>query len=175
MWISKENGFKIVMSLILCTALLVVPAPSPSASQESNSAQLQREVAIIAPVDPESDESAERMEVPKGNSDAQKIYYTDEDQKFNSISERPGSMLITLPSTYDSRQVGRVSSVKDQGALGTCWAFAALGAMESLLMPQEVYDFSEDHLSLNHGYALDQTTVEIIPSPWPVSRRGRGR
>ena len=44
MWISKENGFKIVMSLILCTALLVVPAPSPSASQESNSAQLQREV-----------------------------------------------------------------------------------------------------------------------------------
>ena len=158
MWISKENGFKIVMSLILCTALLVVPAPSPSASQESNSAQLQREVAIIAPVDPESDESAERMEVPKGNSDAQKIYYTDEDQKFNSISERPGSMLITLPSTYDSRQVGRVSSVKDQGTLGTCWAFAALGAMESLLMPQEVYDFSEDHLSLNHGYALDQTT-----------------
>ena len=80
----------------------------PSASQESNSAQLQREVAIIAPVDPESDESAERMEVPKGNSDAQKIYYTDEDQKFNSISERPGSMLITLPSTcllYTSRCV----------------------------------------------------------------------
>lgn len=158
MWISKENRFKILTSLFLCAALLIVPAPSPSASQESNNAQLQREVAIIAPIDPESDESAERMELPKENSDAQKIYYTDEDRKFNSISERPESPLIAIPSTYDSRQVGRVSSVKDQGTLGTCWAFAALGAMESLLMPQEVYDFSEDHLSLNHGYALDQTT-----------------
>ena len=61
MWISKENGFKIAISLILCAALLVAPAPSPSASQESNSAQLQREVAIIAPLDPESDDSAERF------------------------------------------------------------------------------------------------------------------
>ena len=102
MWISKENGFKIAISLILCAALLVAPAPSPSASQESNSAQLQREVAIIAPLDPESDDSAERMELPKENSDAQKIYYTDEDRKFNSISERPGSSLIAIPSDRKS-------------------------------------------------------------------------
>ena len=36
-----------------------------------------------------------------------------------------------LPSRYDLRDYGRISSVKNQGIPGPCWAFAALGAMES--------------------------------------------
>ncbi|MBQ7221701.1 MAG: hypothetical protein IJS28_12065 [Synergistaceae bacterium] len=36
-----------------------------------------------------------------------------------------------LPSRYDLRDYGRVTGIKNQGVPGPCWAFAALGAMES--------------------------------------------
>lgn len=36
-----------------------------------------------------------------------------------------------LPSSYDARTSGIVSSAKDQGTCGSCWAFASVGALES--------------------------------------------
>lgn len=63
---------------------------------------------------------------------------------------------VKLPSSYDYRKVGRAPMVKNQGALGTCWAFASLTALESTLMPEESYDFSEDHMSLNNSFNLTQ-------------------
>ena len=36
-----------------------------------------------------------------------------------------------LPSRYDLRELNRITGVKHQGIPGPCWAFAALGAMES--------------------------------------------
>lgn len=61
-----------------------------------------------------------------------------------------------LPVFYDYREVGRAPKVKDQGTLGTCWAFASLTALESSLMPEEQYDFSEDHMSLSNSFHLTQ-------------------
>jgi C1A family cysteine protease len=66
------------------------------------------------------------------------------------------SQISSVPVAYDMRENNLVSSVKDQGDIGACWAFAALGAIESDLLPNERYDFSEDHLSLTHGYNLLQ-------------------
>lgn len=60
----------------------------------------------------------------------------------------------TLPSTYDLRSLGRVTSVKDQGAYGTCWAFASLGSLESCLLPGETDDFSEDNMALASGFDM---------------------
>ena len=51
-----------------------------------------------------------------------------------------------LPARYDLRELGRVTSVKHQGIPGPCWAFAALGAMESNWLTQglgKVPDLSE--------------------------------
>lgn len=62
----------------------------------------------------------------------------------------------TLPASYDAREVGRTSPVKDQGDLGTCWAFASLLALESTLLPEERMDFSEDHMSNNPSFNLKQ-------------------
>lgn len=57
----------------------------------------------------------------------------------------------SLPLSYDLRDYGRVTSVKDQGPLGTCWAFAFCAAAESNLITQGLtdssIDLSEAHLA----------------------------
>lgn len=58
----------------------------------------------------------------------------------------------SLPSTFDLRNVNGknyVTSVKNQLPYGTCWAFAALGAMESnyLMNTGNTLDLSELHLA----------------------------
>lgn len=60
-----------------------------------------------------------------------------------------------LPDAYDMRDYGRVSPVRDQGNQGTCWAFASLGALETITLPQEEMIYSVDHMSLNNGFSLD--------------------
>ncbi len=66
------------------------------------------------------------------------------------------TQIAKLPRRYDLRNISRVSPVKDQGPIGACWAFASLGAIESVLSSKKLVDLSEDHLSLNHGYNLNQ-------------------
>ena len=43
-----------------------------------------------------------------------------------------------LPSRYDLRENGYITSVKSQGIPGPCWAFAALGSMESNYLVQRL-------------------------------------
>lgn len=62
----------------------------------------------------------------------------------------------SLPSAYDMREKDRLSPVRDQGSLGTCWAFASLGALESTLRPSKPYVFSVDHMSFMSGYNTTQ-------------------
>ncbi len=58
-----------------------------------------------------------------------------------------------LPASYDLRQKGRNAEVKNQGNRGTCWAFAALTALETSLLPEEREVFSTDHMSLNNSFS----------------------
>ena len=68
-------------------------------------------------------------------------------------SENPNS----LPTSYDLRDRFRISEIRNQGKYGTCWAFAALSAMESALKPEETYVFSVDHMSMSNSFNLTQT------------------
>jgi len=56
-----------------------------------------------------------------------------------------------LPASYDSRDYGLVTPVKNQGIYGNCWAFATLSSMESSLIKQgkadSTIDLSEYHLN----------------------------
>lgn len=56
---------------------------------------------------------------------------------------------VSLPESYDLRKRGRVSEIKDQGDTDTCWAYAAFGALESGLLPEEKLDLNAMDL-INH-------------------------
>ena len=64
--------------------------------------------------------------------------------------------LDELPEVYDYRLKGRAPAVKNQGSLGTCWAFASLMALESRLLPENSFDFSEDHMSIRNSFHMNQ-------------------
>ncbi len=64
-----------------------------------------------------------------------------------------------LPSSYDWRDYGMVTPVRDQGSCGSCWDFAAMGALEAVLMINEgiEYDLSEQQILSceTGGYGCD--------------------
>lgn len=62
----------------------------------------------------------------------------------------------SIPYQYNYETVGRIAKASNQGNLGTCWAFASLTALSTVLMPQEDYSFSVDHMSLNNSFNLGQ-------------------
>lgn len=58
----------------------------------------------------------------------------------------------SLPSSYDLRTKQKLPPVRDQGACGSCWAFATMAGVESSLLPSQKRDFSEQHLITKHGF-----------------------
>lgn len=84
-------------------------------------------------------------------------YRMDWDAKEGRLSFTSGDPeLNELPASYDYRKRGRAPTVKNQGSLGTCWAFASLMALESSLLPEESLDFSEDHMSIRNSFHMAQ-------------------
>ena len=58
------------------------------------------------------------------------------------------------PASFDLRTSGDVTSVKNQGNCGSCWAFGAIASVESttLMGGGSTYDFSENHMNVRHGF-----------------------
>jgi C1A family cysteine protease len=59
---------------------------------------------------------------------------------------------LFLATQYDLRNTGKLTAVRNQGNCGACWAFAAMGSVESMLKPGETRDFSENNLKNKHGF-----------------------
>lgn len=76
------------------------------------------------------------------------------------------STLSQLPDAYDMRDLGVITSVKDQGLDGMCWAFATLGAAETYLLHNGTLSHEEAEPDLSEeqvGYYL------YTPDPQPLS------
>ena len=68
-----------------------------------------------------------------------------------NLNQSSNTKNITLsqsiqPSYYDLRVLGKLPPVEDQGTTGVCWAFASLGSLESCLLPNEIWYFSENNM-----------------------------
>ena len=68
-------------------------------------------------------------------------------------------VMLNLPPRYDLREENgnAVTSIKDQGSCGTCWAFGTYASLESYLkktyrIPDVNNDYSELHLAYKHGF-----------------------
>ncbi|MCX7696624.1 MAG: lectin like domain-containing protein [Bacteroidales bacterium] len=59
-----------------------------------------------------------------------------------------------LPSSYDLRTLGWVTSVKNQGNCGACWTFATCASIESFWLKSGLgaYNLSEDNINNCHGF-----------------------
>lgn len=64
------------------------------------------------------------------------------------------SSFSSLPTKWDSRDVGWVSCVKRQGSVGACWAFAACAVIETQLLKagRGEWDLSEKNMVNLHGF-----------------------
>jgi C1A family cysteine protease len=74
-----------------------------------------------------------------------------------------------IPTTYDLRNQGLVTSVKNQNPTGTCWTFAGMSALESALLKNKLgnpYDYSEANLN----YALTKYTSDGENNSWGYDR-----
>jgi C1A family cysteine protease len=60
------------------------------------------------------------------------------------LKVRQEAFAYELPESYDARAFNWVTSAKNQGSCGSCWAFASVGAMESHLMKQYDYGLTTD-------------------------------
>lgn len=74
----------------------------------------------------------------------------------NTISSSKSLKASTLPSKYDLRTLNRVTSVKDQGQIGSCWTFGTFGSLESwnLTAGNGTQDYSENNLMTHDGFDL---------------------
>ena len=63
---------------------------------------------------------------------------------------------LVLPPSFDLRALGQVTPVKNQGACGACWSFAAIASVESnmLVAGGGTSDFSENHQNVRHGFLI---------------------
>ena len=72
-------------------------------------------------------------------------------QEHHALLQKGFILSQALPSYYDSRELNRVTSVKNQGSTSTCWAHSFCAAAESSLISQgyetDSIDLSEAHLA----------------------------
>ena len=142
-----------ILLIVAVLAALFVPATAGAAGAGSiaplNPAYL--ESLVVSPI---GAPSAAAVGQPLGESPGP------QDFSYTRDLEMPGVPAFALPSSYDLRTLGRVTSVKDQNPYGACWSFAACGSLESCLLPGESRDFSEDNMVLTSGFDYPGTPYD---------------
>lgn len=144
----RKNIFKKGISSIICAAMLFQTAAiSASAENTENESSELKNIS--------DDVSFKQMDfalanTSKGGED------TSEPEQKNLVDFQMNTSPSYIPSKYDLRDENYVTSVKDQGEEGLCWAFSTLGSAESNILkqgldcPDEWKTNGEISLSVNH-------------------------
>ena len=82
------------------------------------------------------------------NLEYQSIYYEHPNSAVPFFNYSTPVAPSSLPSTYDSRDFGFVTPVKDQASGGNCWAFGGIATLEACLKKATgiTFDFSEENV-----------------------------
>ena len=140
----KRYEFKKLIVFIVAVSLCLIPVFTLAVSQEKDGIYYYESSAAS-----ENGYAANNLVDEKGNVvDLNDIAYENRADDYVSTQ---GAEDYVLPSSYDSREYGFITSVKKQQG-GTCWANAATGCMEASCIKQgiaelENVNFSEMHLA----------------------------
>lgn len=160
----KNRKHVLLMLLFSISLVFTINTPKAVASEDINQAKeynegfslndesLNQEIIINqVPINPDFNKQRASADSKNNgvNVDPLKIY-TDYNAIDNPYPDR--QMANFLPASFDLRNEGRVTPVRNQGPNGSCWAFATYGSAESVLLPRENNDFSEKNLRNTHGY-----------------------
>ena len=80
--------------------------------------------------------------------------------------------LGTLPDSFDWRAQGKVTSVKNQGNCGSCYAFASIGNFESKMLMDGAYTLPNPDFSENNAKECNWREVNDYVDPWGYSWGG---
>ncbi|WP_295071883.1 lectin like domain-containing protein [Ruminococcus sp.] len=82
----------------------------------------------------------------------------------------------SLPEAFDMRKVYSMTSVKEQGNYGTCWAHSAIVSAETSMLAADPYiDLSELHTSYYSYYGDDQMIISSNTTNGILSEGGSPR
>jgi len=151
---NKKRGFPGLNKVVLIVCVLVFGLAVAAAFADENQLSL-------SPISPEFQEYMDLVQARK----APKIvtaegYYLGlipapvDMSHTRGLSVIPEVKRVFYPVSYDLRTLGRVTPVKNQGACGSCWAFATYGSLESWILEEAgiTRDFSENNLKNCHGF-----------------------
>lgn len=127
---------KIKRSLAFMFGLTLTVSATPTAAFAAEENNVEEEISETAETSADSNEEAE----------VRHLYEAPPSLQPEQLSDNKNN--VDLPSEYDLRKKGLVTSVKNQGALGTCWAHAVLGSIETDMITESPdIDLSERYLA----------------------------
>ncbi|MBR1692218.1 MAG: Ig-like domain-containing protein, partial [Lachnospiraceae bacterium] len=81
------------------------------------------------------------------------------------VQEKLANAAASYAASYDPREIGKVTDVKDQGEWGICWAYSAIAAMESSLIASGFETGSVDLSELHAAYFAYQESGSRLSFP----------
>ena len=97
-----------------------------------------------------------RIEAEEAAAEKKQEAIAEEKQEATAADETKQHKPAKLPTYYNLAEQGKKPKVRSQGNTGTCWAFSAVSAIESDLLPDREISLSADHMSLSNGFCTTQ-------------------
>jgi C1A family cysteine protease len=138
---NRDKKLKIICSLVMLAAIALMPSAGMSDLQAQDSQTLQ-----LAPTNSDLVKFLDERPEPFCG-------YIPPPVDLSHLDAIPVEGLLksgALPSSFDWRDQGKVTSIKNQNPCGICWIFGTTSVLESAVLIGEktTYDFSEQSVAL---------------------------